>query len=165
MAKKKSSPSKNATTKLEAPTIPAGKGVEYVLAVIASWLLPGAGHFQLGYRKRGMVLCLTVLGLFWMGQALAECRAVNRSIHPILYFAQVGSGFSPLLSNQLWGVPANRHPNAAGLDNDLPAQLSTGILYTTIAGLLNLLLILHVADPRTWANRALEEREERENTR
>lgn len=164
MAKKKHPRSSKITKEVEAPTIPPGKSVEYILTVIASWILPGAGHFRLGYRKRGIVLCAAVLGLFWFGQVLADCRAVNRSIHPILYCAQVCSGASPMVSNRLWGHPPPRIA-LYQIDDELPPQLSTGILYTTVAGLLNLLLILHVADPRTWANRAHEEREEREKTR
>ena len=151
--------------KIESVKIPPGKRKEYMIALVASWAVPGAGHWQLGYRMRGLVLALTVLGIFWFGQVLADCRAVNRSIHPIFYCAQVGTGFSTVLSNEFWGVAA---PSAgprdlpSRVDDTLPPYLSTGILYTSIAGLLNMLLVLHVADPRTWMLRAAEERDQRE---
>jgi len=44
---------------------------EYLFTVISSWLVPGAGHWVLGYRVRGVILGVSILGLFWMGEALA----------------------------------------------------------------------------------------------
>ena len=162
---KRKKPRKTPTPRIESVKIPPGKRKEYMVALVASWAVPGAGHWQLGYRMRGFVLALTVLGTFWFGQVLSDYRAVNRSIHPIFYCAQVGTGFSTVLSNELWGtaVQSENPPSLPKkVDDTLPPHLSTGILYTSIAGLLNMLLVLHVADPRTWMLRAAEERDQRE---
>ena len=36
------------------------------------------------------------------------------------------------------------------ISHDLPAHLNLGILLTSVSGLLNALVVLHVFDPRTW---------------
>lgn len=133
--------------------VPPGKRGEYALAVITSWLLPGAGHWILGHRVRAVILASAILGIFWSGQALAHYRAVNKTDHPIFFSAQVANGLSTLLSEKYWGQP---RPRTDRIDKEIAPHHSTGILFTSISGLLNALLVLHVADPRTWSGRALE---------
>ncbi len=122
----------------------------YILTVVSSWLVPGAGFWMLGYRARAVVFFTTVMALFWGGQALADFRAVNRDLHPVFFVGQVGNGLSTLLSE--YTIRRRRPPRIGhgGVARNLPAHLSTGLNFTTISGLLNVLLILHVADPRTW---------------
>jgi TM2 domain-containing membrane protein YozV len=133
---------------------------EYIAAVVAAWLIPGAGHFLLGYRARGVVLGVSILGLFWTGEAVLARKvdeygrgrplAVSREVSPIFFWAQAANGLSTLAANHLWGEPELPATNAR-IDTDLPRHLNLGILCTLLAGLLNALLILHVLDPRAWA--------------
>jgi hypothetical protein len=112
-----------------------------------------------------VVLGGSILGLFWAGELLAlsppdaeyprHPLAVTREVHPIFFACQVGNGFSTLVANSLWGKPRYRDEIRAFLDRDLPLYLNLGILLTSISGLLNYLLILHVLDPRTWAQQGL----------
>lgn len=133
--------------------------VEYIFSVISAWLIPGAGHWLLGYRVRGAILGAAILGLFWIGESLAVPRphgdlpqkpmAVSRQVSPIFFACQVGNGFSAILANTLWGEP--RYKNQTNeLDRSLPPMLNLAILFTAVSGLLNYLLVLHIMDPRTW---------------
>jgi hypothetical protein len=120
--------------------------------VAASWLIPGAGHWMLGARSRAMVLFVAINGLFWGGQALAGFRAVNRENHPYFFVGQIGNGLSALASQLLWSGPLKDEPASerGRVSRSLPPQLSTGLNFATISGLLNMLLVLHVADPKSW---------------
>ncbi|MBI4583086.1 MAG: hypothetical protein HY717_03575 [Planctomycetes bacterium] len=120
---------------------------DYLSTVLAGWLIPGAGHWILGQRARAAILFAAVNATFWIGQYLGDFRPVNRAIHPIFFWGQVGNGLGTLVSNYLWGEKRTPPP---GVDRTLPPLLNTGILFTSIAGLLNLLLVLHLADPKTW---------------
>jgi hypothetical protein len=129
-------------------------GADYLFAVVASWLMPGGGHFLLGQRPRALLLAAPILGLFWLGQGLSDWRAVNRDVHPIFFCGQVGNGGSALLANHYLGKRRpNPHALVDGVDDTLAPGHNTGILFTTVSGLLNMLLVLHVADPQTWRER------------
>ena len=151
----------------EAAEPPFRLTAEYIFTVISAWLLPGAGHWFLGYRVRAVVLGSSILGLFWAGELLAlsppdakaprQPLAVTREVHPIFFACQVGNGFSTLFANTLWGKARYEDRGAdSELDKDLPPYVNLGILLTSISGLLNYLLILHILDPRTWVQREAE---------
>ncbi len=136
--------------------------VDYVLTIVSSWLIPGSGHWLLGYRLRGAILGLGVIGLFWFGEsALANNMAVSRETSPIFYGCQMGNGLSTLVSQKLWGEPRSskvadsyRPPDAA-----IPRYYHFGLLFTTVSGLLNMLAVLHVLDPDTWRRAKTDQRE------
>lgn len=143
----------------QSPQKPFRPTLDYVLTACSAWLIPGAGHVLLGYRVRGALLGASILGLFWFGQALAmpaegardrTPMAVSRKVSPVFFGCQAGNGFSALLSEVLWGKP-HYDNRLEPIDIYLPRHLNLGILFTSISGLLNLLVVLHVLDPRTWA--------------
>jgi len=69
----------------------------------------------------------------------------------------VGNGFSAVLANSLWGNKPRGEPgDLKELDRGLPPYLNLGILFTSISGLLNYLLVLHILDPRSWIQAALD---------
>ncbi|HZN59475.1 MAG TPA: DUF6677 family protein [Planctomycetota bacterium] len=134
---------------------------DLVLTVAAAWLIPGAGHWLLGYRIRGTILGACLLGLFWVGQALAcpaipggRPIAVSRQASPIFFPCQLGNGFSTLISQKLWGPPRTPNETKYPIDANLPRYYNLGILFTSVSGLLNYLLLLHMFDPRTWRQAA-----------
>jgi hypothetical protein len=140
---------------------------EYLFTVVSSWLVPGSGHWALGYRVRGVVMGFSILGLFWMGEVLAippsdpvqpsPPLAVTRKVNPVFFACQVGNGFSALVANTLWGDKTRGRPgDTHELDRGLPPYLNLGILFTSISGLLNYLLVLHVLDPKSWIQAALD---------
>lgn len=131
--------------------------LDYVLTAISSWLIPGSGHWLLGYRLRGAILGIGILGLFWFGEsALANNMAVSRETSPIFYGCQIGNGLSTMVSQQLWGKPhtPKSPPRSVGNrlppDPTIPRHYHFGVLFTTVSGLLNLLAVLYVLDPGTW---------------
>lgn len=133
---------------------------EYFFSIIAAWLIPGAGHWHLGYRVRGLVTGAAILALFWVGQALAVTEeapglpskpiAVSRKINPVFFGCQVGNGLSTWVSEIVWGKERYSAADQSRIDRTLPSNLNLAILFTSVSGLLNYLLILHVMDPRTW---------------
>ncbi len=129
------------------PTARFTPNFDYFSTVLASWLIPGAGHWILGQRARAAILFAAVNATFWIGQYLGDFRPVNFTVHYYIFWGQLGNGLGTLASNHFWG---EKRTPPQGVDRSLPPHLNTGILFTTIAGLLNLLLVLHVADPNTW---------------
>ncbi len=139
--------------------------LEYFVTGISSWLIPGAGHFLLGYRTRGTFIAVIVLGIFWYGESvLANNMAVCRASSPFFYACQLGNGLSTIVAENLWGEPGYPNSTTQPPDPNIPPGYHLGILFTTVSGLLNMLAVLHVIDPKTW--RAAGEREAtRETTR
>lgn len=136
--------------------------MDYVLTGVSSWLIPGSGYWLLGYRVRGAVLGLGIIGLFWFGEsALANNMAVSRETSPIFYGCQMGNGLSTLVSQKLWGEPLSS--NAANSyrppDPQIPRYYHFGVLFTTVSGLLNMLAVLHMLDPDTWRRSKADRRE------
>ncbi len=135
-----------------------GPGANYWFVTVLSWLLPGAGHWLLGYRVRALIIGSSLLGLFWTGESiLADNMAVTWEVHPIFFCLQAGNGFSAFVADGLFGEPERPESNLSEIDHELPTHLNLGILVCSISGLLNLLVVLHVADPRTWKE-AVEDR-------
>ena len=139
------------------PTAPAPRPFQptgdYILAVVLAWLIPGAGHWILGWRARAVAFAVLLLGTFWWGEVGAKGYAVTKKEHDIFFLAQIGNGMSTIFANGLqWGdVPAV--PPDREIDSAIPHFLTMGILLTSVSGLLNMLLVLHVMDPRTWEAR------------
>ena len=149
---KKTIPMAPRPEKAESPQPPPFRpGTDYFLAVVLSWLIPGAGHWLLGHRVRAVILSGLLLGTFWWGEVMAMGFAVKRDEHPYFFIGQIGNGFSALLADRL--VLAElppRNPQQREIDRRIPPGLAMGIFLTSISGLLNILLILHVMDPRSW---------------
>ena len=60
--------------------------MDYVFTAISSWLIPGSGHWLLGYRLRGAILGVGLLGLFWVGEtalAIGEILTEGVGGHPV----------------------------------------------------------------------------------
>ncbi|MBN1443074.1 MAG: hypothetical protein JXA90_10200 [Planctomycetes bacterium] len=127
---------------------------QYLLTVILGWLVPGVGHWILGYRMRGALLGATLLGTFWLGECvLAGRMAVTLEVHPIFFGLQAGNGLSAFAANMLFGRPA--HPDQTEvIQRNLPEHLNLGILFCSVSGLLNMLVVLQLLDPRTWREAA-----------
>jgi hypothetical protein len=143
------------------PRAEAGEPGPYLLALVLAWAVPGLGHWILGYRARAVVLGALLLVMFWWGEAAAGGYAVIRAEHPYFFYAQIGMGASALIADRVeWAPDVQRAPppGAQGrLDRTIPPLLTTGILLTSVSGLLNMLLVLHILDPRTREGRRREE--------
>lgn len=116
------------------------------LALIASWLIPGAGHLILGKIGRGLLFFITIVGAFALGLALSgrlfwPVASENPGfpyfdLITILWsFAQVGAGLCYIVS-YLFGFGTNPEPWVGSFEY--------GNTFMFLAGLLNY-LVMHDA--------------------
>lgn len=59
------------------------------VAAIAAWVLPGAGHYLHGDRRRALLIALGILGLTVMGLFIGGIDCVDRREDPIWFAGQV----------------------------------------------------------------------------
>jgi hypothetical protein len=78
-----------------------GPGPIGYAALVAAWLAPGLGHWQIGEKARGVVLGLTVYLLFAGGLLLGGIRAINPADQPIWTYTQFLTGWPMLICNSL----------------------------------------------------------------
>ena len=127
-------------------------------AAIAAWLLPGLGHIALGQRQRGCIL-MVVIGSLWLGGLLIGGISVIDHRHrteqgqwSLWYFGQAMLAPSVAVNTAhqtLKRAHPVRAPQAVSDPRPLyePAYghvMEQGVLYTALAGLLNLLCIIDV---------------------
>jgi hypothetical protein len=104
------------TTKVHAPAAAGDKSVEGethtgsvspTVALLAGWLVPGAGHLLLGKWVRGLLLMVSILSMFAIGIALQGKIYTPNTGDPLdmLGFAgDLGAGLLYLLARTLdWG--------------------------------------------------------------
>ncbi|HZW10205.1 MAG TPA: DUF6677 family protein [Phycisphaerales bacterium] len=142
---------------------------------VLALLLPGAGHWFQGERRRGVLVGIGILGLFFSGLLIGGVDVVD-SRHDRLWFlgqALVGpvalgtdyihqhrlKGYDPS-TNELRSPGPNEVrdpstgqlvPGAPGsqppLSKSLGKMNEIGMLYCTIAGMLNLIVVIDAAFP------------------
>ena len=132
-------------------------------AAFLAWLIPGLGHFYQGRTAKGWLYAVCILGLYFTGFVLGEGKLVywrwvsplNTERFMLHYIGQffVGLPALPALlqsivhhfapdSNFLWGFMAEPSQNVInGLLLRLGKLYDASMIYTTAAGLLNVLAI------------------------
>lgn len=132
-------------------------------AAFLAWLVPGLGHFYQGRKGKGWLYAICILGLYIAGFLLGEGKNVywrwvspfNTDRFMLHYVGQffVGLPALPALiqatiehfrpgSNFLWGFMAEPPQNVInGLHLRLGKVYEIGTIYTTVAGLLNVLAV------------------------
>jgi hypothetical protein len=134
-------------------------------AAFLAWLLPGLGHFYQGRTGKGWLYAICILGLYLVGYVLGEGKVVYwRWVNPLsnpdrfcLYY--VGQFFVglpalpallqgtlhylwPDMTAPFWGFMAEPSQNVLnGMHHRLGKLVEIGTIYTTVAGLLNILAI------------------------
>jgi TM2 domain-containing membrane protein YozV len=63
-----------------------------VLAPFAAWLLPGLGHIIIGQRTRGLILMITILGLFLAGLLIGGIDVVDARNDRLWFIGQALAG-------------------------------------------------------------------------
>ncbi len=133
------------------------------LAAFLGWLVPGLGHFYQGRTGKGILYSACILSLFFVGLAMGDWRIVYwRWVSPLadsehFCFSYCGQFFAglpalPALIQStlgwyghepiLWSFEAEPSQNELfGLYPRLGKLVEVGSLYTTVAGLLNILAI------------------------
>jgi hypothetical protein len=115
-----------------AQRVPGEKSSIPALALLLGWLIPGAGHMLLGKYIRGLLLFVSILGMYLIGLGLhGKIYSPNTGdILDILGFAgQLGAGALYALAHVFgWGAPSI-----------VDALADYGTKFLTVAGLLNLI--------------------------
>jgi len=118
----------------------APQGFVY-LPLIAGWLVPGAGHFLLRKWGRGVLLTLSILGMFILG--LAMQGKVYSDAHDILdilgYAGDLGSGLLYIVSRVL-GLGAVQVQTTVA---------DWGTRFIVVAGLLNIIAAVDAHNLKT----------------
>jgi hypothetical protein len=140
-----------------------------VPAVALAWLVPGAGHWCIGRRIRGIIIFLTIGATFWAGAAIGGVMTVDNHNEKWWFIAQMFTGVHGLSGWQLqkrqWSRvmddPSLFGPNGEPVDSVQAAEVDQRLVregialtsptdtiaraYAGVAGLLNLLCIFDVA--------------------
>ena len=124
----------------QTPATPTFKPWQFPLAAVLAWLIPGAGHFYLGLRKRALLLFVCIEATFFIGLYIGTVRIVDPSQSVFWFLAQILAGLNTIIANLCTPFAEGQTAGAAApLIRDY--SYSLGILYTGIAGLLNLLTV------------------------
>ncbi len=99
-----------------------------------AWLVPGAGHYALNEKRRGLVIFVFLVLTFIVGVYVGSIGVVDPVHARPWYVAQVMN--SPLVM-LLGRIGATGEYRVFGRANEI------GQIYTSIAGLLNLLCIVN----------------------
>jgi hypothetical protein len=131
------------------------------VALILAWMVPGLGHLYQGRTGKGLLYAVSILSLFLIGLAMGDWKIVYwRWVNPTTnteafcfnYLGQFWAGLVALpaliqatvrwqgLAPLPWGFMAEPGQNVInGLYPSLGKFVEIGTLYTTVAGLLNIL--------------------------
>ncbi len=134
-------------------------------AALLAWMVPGLGHFYQGRTGKGCLYAICILGLYIFGCMLGEGKIVYwRWVNPfnnpekfcLYYLGQFFVGlpalpaliqgtvryYAPDWSPLFWGFMAEPPQNIINsLHPRLGKLVEIGTIYTTVAGLLNILAI------------------------
>ena len=111
----------------------AEQGLRLLIIGLAAWMVPGAGHFLLRERKRGIILFFVITSLFAAGLFIGSIGVVDWVTGRIWFYAQI-------LCSPAVGIIANITKSGNYIVYGRPCDI--GQIYTGIAGLLNLLCVL-----------------------
>jgi len=103
-------------------------------AGLLAWLIPGAGHFLLKEKKRAIIISATIVLTFCAGLYVGSIGVINPVGAKSWYVAQIIN--SPIVAVLGYLATTGDYP-VFGRPNEI------GQIYTTIAGLLNLLCIVN----------------------
>jgi hypothetical protein len=106
------------------------QGLWLASVAVAAWAIPGAGHFLIRERKRGIILFTVITALFLIGLYVGSIGVVDWVTGRIWFYAQIL--YSPAV-----GLIGNITKHGGYPVYGRPSDI--GQIYTGIAGLLNLL--------------------------
>jgi hypothetical protein len=110
-----------------------------VLTIILAWLIPGAGHWYIGDRKRAWIYFIVINLLFAIGIFVGgTLSTVNLQTNTAWFFAEIFAGGPTFLSTLIGQLPGAIA--SYGKTQDLAT------IYAGVAGLLNLLVVFDAID-------------------
>ncbi|QNN23020.1 hypothetical protein HED60_12325 [Planctomycetales bacterium ZRK34] len=122
------------------------------LVAAAAWVVPGLGHVLIGEHRRGVIVGVTLLSLFIGGLLVGGVDVIDRRQDTLWFAGQALIGPLALVVDQVHSYfDADGSPAPPQAGQPMPAyEVSVGrvnelgTLYCTLAGVLNLLVILDV---------------------
>ncbi len=116
--------------------------VRAVISVVLAWLLPGAGHFYLGRRGKAVIFLLIVtfsllFGFYLDGKLYTPEKGKLLSFFGTFASLGIGPSYFLLTADKLGNV-ASGNMNSFTFDY--------GNLFTLVAGLMNVLLMIDSFD-------------------
>jgi hypothetical protein len=117
------------------------------VAALLAWLVPGLGHWYLGHRDRAIILFVTIVVLFWGGVALGGVRSTfNVQENGPWLAAQICTGPQAIVGLMWAKSLKGPQPGLGIVDRNEASYPSADIavVYSGVAGLLNLLVIIDV---------------------
>lgn len=110
------------------------------------WLIPGGGYFVLGDRKRGLVVLVTLVLTFLLGLYIGSIGVIDPVGAKAWYVAQVMNSpavifIGNIVASAHYAADQAKDPSLAYAVYSRACEI--GQLYTSIAGLLNLLCIVN----------------------
>ncbi|RKY08189.1 MAG: hypothetical protein DRP66_05120 [Planctomycetota bacterium] len=125
-------------------------GLLLIVVGLAAWAVPGGGHFIIKERKRAIIIFVTVTLTFLAGLYVGSIAVIDRVGAKPWYAAQIMASPAVGLIGNIVEVSVdeagNRKYVSYGRGHDV------GQIYTSIAGMLNLLCIIS-AVYMTWCGR------------
>jgi len=123
-----------------------------VIVGLFAWLIPGAGYYLLNDVKRCLLVCVTIVLTFTVGLYVGSMGVIDKIHHKPWYVAQVmNSPVICLLGNHVANTEHQADVDRIENKTDptepytvYARQAEIGQIYTSIAGLLNLLCIVNV---------------------
>ncbi len=108
------------------------------IAGVLAWAVPGLGHIYLGDVRRGLVIMATIAATFWGGVAIGGMAStVNQKERTAWFMAQVCAGAHGIAGHFLSKLRSDDERKTAAW-----MSVEAGVIYTGVAGLLNLLVVL-----------------------
>jgi hypothetical protein len=101
---------------------------------LLAWLVPGGGHFALNETRRATIICVTIVLTFLVGLYVGSVGVIDPVHAKPWYAAQLMNSPAVFFLGRLG---TTGHYPVYGRPNEI------GQIYTSIAGLLNLLCIVN----------------------
>src|SRR5690242_15669478 len=110
-------------------------GPSPVLACVAGWLVPGAGHFIVGQTRKAAIFFAVLTGMFVLGLGLGGRLFPLQWSEPLVFLSA--------LAEAALGVPRLASwLGAFGQGNVVAASYEYGNTFLIVSGLLNTLVVL-----------------------
>ena len=105
-----------------------------IIVGLLGWLVPGAGHFIINKKKHALIIFIFVIITFVIGLYIGSLAVIDPT------------GSKPWFAAQMMSTPAVAilaHMSEAGGYKVFGRPAEIGQIYTSVAGLLNLLCIVN----------------------
>lgn len=124
-----------------------------LLSMVLGWFVPGLGHIYMQKYRRGFIFLGSILSLFLIGLMLCQWTYTTRSDFPFYLIGKYGSGlvlFGQYLLTGRHAIDLSVHFH----------YIEIGILFVSVAGLLNVITVLNLIDVKAGRSVLLEMQEE-----